>query len=658
MDHISLFSSMLRSRFFEEELEKLSSEGLIYGTYHLSIGQEGVSSGLAAMLEDGDWIVPTHRCHGYNAARGSDLFCMFSEVLGSKHGLCRGLGGSMHMTDVSTCNLGSSAVVGSGIGLAGGVALALKRMGRERIAVAIFGDGASSRGILYEVMNAASIWHLPLLLLLENNHYGMSAPSERMIAADGIYRRAEGFLIPSMKVDGNDVLAVAEAVAEARSRILRDRTPFLIEAETYRMCGHSRSDRLVYRSREEEEEWKKRDPILLFSSFLELSGVDAGELKSIEESVRSEVEAAASKALEHRDELLSASEMLSLVEVRSEPRMSGNPNHRGTYREAIREALDEILSSDGRAFLMGEDIGRYGGCFGVTGDLWRRHPDQVLETPVSEEGFSSMAAGAAMMGLHPIVEVMYGDFSTLASDPLINHAAKALFMSGGQLSCPLVFRTPIGGMTGHGPQHTQCLETMFLSVPGLKVVAPSDPYSAKALLKSAAADGNPVLFFEHKALYPEEGEIGGDDSFLPLGRAIIHGSGSDLLVIGYSRAFNAAYRALGDIEGIGFIDLATIHPLDEETLLSEYGRVGRALIVEDTPLQGSVAESVVRVLSSSPSYRPGTVSILPAQPAPLPCPRRLEESILPSSEAMREAALAMISGQVLRPLSASCPSSL
>ncbi len=645
MDHISLFSSMLRSRYFEEELEKLSEAGLIYGTYHLSIGQEAVSSGLAAALSDNDWIVPTHRCHGYNAARGSDLSRMFSEVLGSRHGLCMGLGGSMHMTDVRTRNLGSSAVVGSGIGLAGGLALAMKRLHSDGIAVAIFGDGASSRGILYEVMNAASLWHLPLLFLLENNHYGMSAAADRMIAADGIFRRAEGFLIPSEKIDGNDVLAVEEAVASARERILSSHKPFLIEADTYRQCGHSRSDRLVYRSREEESEWKEKDPLVFFRRFLTLSGLaDDEELDAVERSVRSEVRIAAEKALRTKDEAVSAAEMAGLVYAPSPEREAHiGKTHHGTYREAVREALDVILSSDERAFLMGEDIGVYGGCFGVTGDLCKKHPGQVIETPVSEEGFTSMAAGSAMLGLHPVVEVMYGDFSTLSSDAIVNHGAKARFMSGGQLSCPMVFRTPVGGLTGHGPQHTQCLETMFTGIPGLKVVAPSDPASAKALLIGAAADGNPVLFFEHKALYSSEGEIGDDDSYLPLGKAIVHGSGSRLLVIGYSRPFTAARHALADLAAdITFIDLATIYPLDEATLTAEFERVGRALIVEDTPLEGSVAESVMRILSSSSRYRAGSCRILSALSMPLPCPRALEEAVLVSEESIREAALALL----------------
>ncbi len=645
MDHLSLFAAMLRSRFFEREIERLGSKGELHGSYHLSIGQEACHAGLAAALDRHDWIVPTHRCHGYNAARGTKLDRMFSEMFGARSGICRGLGGSMHMTDVSTCNLGSSAVVGSGISLAGGAALALDRSGRKNISAAIFGDGASSRGTLYEMMNMASIWSLPMLFFLENNHYGMSASSDRMIASDGIYKRAEGFLIPSEKIDGNDVIAVLTAVKRARDYILSEKKPYFIEAETYRMCGHSRSDKLVYRSREEEKEWEKRDPIVFFGKFLLDSGAYKEEiLLETARKVNLEVSDALSQAEESRDDVLSVSEMMSFVSAPSPMQNSlSGTLHRGTYREAVREALDDILREDGRAFLMGEDIGIYGGCFGVTEGLSKKYPSKVIETPVSEETFTGMAAGAAMLGMHPVVEVMYGDFSTLASDALINHAAKAYFMSGGQLSCPMIYRTPIGGGTGHGAQHTQSLETMFLGVPGLIVAAPSDPYSAKALLKSANRENNPVLFFEHKALYGEEGEIGDSNAFLPLGKAIVHGNGGELLVTGYSRAFAEAGKVLRDMaDRITFLDLATISPLDEEAIASHYTRIGKALIVEDTPLEGSVAESVLRIIASLPSYTPGSVRIVSALPSPVPFSPALESAVLVSGESIRAEAISMI----------------
>ena len=645
MDYLSLYSSMLVSRYFEETVDNLGKEGRIYGTYHLSIGQEGVHAGVSAALSDTDWIVPTHRCHGYNTSRGSDLCAMFSEMLGSRHGLCGGIGGSMHMTDVNTHDFGSSAVVGSGISIAGGIALAEKLDDSDSISVAIFGDGASSRGTLYEMMNLASIWNLPLLFVLENNHYGMSASSDRMIATDSIYKRADGFSIESERIDGNDVLAVYEAVKKAREKIVREKRPYFIEAETYRMCGHSRSDKRLYRTEAEEKDWKAKDPIARFRSFLLDNGFSPDSIRETETEARKRVSDALEHSLKTADERLSYEELSSLVYAPYETiKREGKTLHKASYREAVREALHDILSYDSGSFIMGEDIGKYGGCFGVTGDLYREFPGRVLETPVSEEAFTGMAVGAAAMGKLPIVEVMYGDFSTLSSDAIINHAAKLHFMSAGQLKCPMIYRTPIGGGTGHGAQHTQCLETMFLSIPGLFVVAPSDSYSAKALLKSAARMNNPVLFFEHKALYNDVSDTGDEDAFLPIGKAIVHRGGAKLLVIGYSRPFRRAMQILEDLrDEITFIDLATISPLDEETLSYEFIAINNALIVQDTPLIGSVGESVLRVLSSCSVYKPGNVRILSSERMPLPVPRALEMAVLPSDERIRRAAEEMLS---------------
>lgn len=634
---------MYRSRFFEEKAEEAGQAGLIHGTYHLSIGQEGTSIGLTSGLMPSDWIVPTHRCHGYNIGRGSDPFAMFSEMLGSRYGLCKGIGGSMHMTDTSTCNFGSSAVVGSGISLAGGIAYALKEKGEKSIAVAIFGDGASSRGTLHEMMNMASVFHLPLLFFLENNHYGMSASSSRMISTGSIYRRASGYSMRSELIDGNDVMAVHDAVRAAREYILSESEPFFIEADTYRLRGHSRSDRCVYRTREEENEWRSKDPILRFEVFLGDGGLmDESEIHSLRDREQAVIDDAYSRALSVKDDVITVSEMKSLVTSEERGRECPGSVHHGSYRKAVYEALDEAITADSSVRVIGEDIGVYGGCFGVTGDLWKKHPGKLLETPVSEETFTGMAAGAAALGLRPCVEVMYGDFSTLASDALINHAAKLRFMSAGQLSCPMIYRTPAGGGTGHGPQHTQSLETMFIGVPGLFVVAPSDPYSAKALLKSAFLMDDPVLFFEHKALYGEEGDIGDENTYLPIGRAIVHGNGSALLAIGYSKAFQTMMRALSDIrEEVTFIDLATIYPLDEETLKREFRRIGKAVIVQETAIGGSVAESVLRVLAEAGEVH-GNVEIVSSLPVPLPSSAVPESEVLVSSERIRQAVMALI----------------
>ena len=628
---------MYLSRFFEEKLQEEFSKGNLYGTTHLSIGQEASHVGLCAALEKGDWFVPTHRCHGFNIATGSDMKAMFSEMLGSRHGLCKGLGGSMHMTDVENYNLGSSAVVGSGVPLAGGCAFALKRQNKDNIAVAIFGDGASSRGSIHEMMNLSSVWNLPLLFFMENNHYGMSASSDRMIATSTIHMRAEGYRVGHEKVDGNDVNAVFEAVKRARKTILEEKRPYFIEVETYRLCGHSKSDKLLYRTREEEKEWEKKDPISLYVNYLVSNSIlSVGECDAIKNKAYKDVEKAWDEAWADRDDVLSLEEAEALVmpESVSVPFHKGKDTHTGSYRIAVREALFEIMEKDERVTLIGEDIGVYGGCFGVTGDLYKSFPERIIETPVSEEAFSGLAVGASMLGERPIVEIMYADFMTLVSDAVINHGAKSYFMSGGQLKCPFIIRTAMGGGTGHGAQHTACPEAMFLNVPGIKVCAPSTPWSAKALLKAAAKEECPVIFFEHKALYSNEGEIGGKEDILPLGKALIDERGRDVLIIGYSRGLYEAKKALGE-ESVTFLDLCTLKPLDEEAIKEWAGRIGKILIVENVPLQSSVAESIIRIIQESGIK--ATIKIVSALEMPLAFSRKLENATLPNRDRIRKA---------------------
>lgn len=644
MDEIEILKAMLRSRSFENKLSHMFKKGAFYGTTHLNIGQEASHVGLIAGLDDKDWIVPTHRCHGFNIARGTKPEKMFAEMFGSRYGVCRGLGGSMHMTEISTCNAGSSAIVGSGVPIATGLAFALKRKGRENIAVAIFGDGATSRGSVHEAMNMASVWNIPVLFYLENNHYGMSASEKNAISTDNLSLRADGYSIKHIKIDGNDVALVRDTVAKARKYILENSRPFFIEVDTYRLCGHSKSDRLVYRTRDEEEMWRKKDPISRFSaSLIEKGVISEDDYHRMEKEIDEEIEDAYIKAEAEKDDALTLRELDSFLFAPSPiSRNTKGEVHKASYRRAIYEALDEILREDASAFLMGEDIGLYGGCFGVTSDLYEKHPGKVLETPVSEEGFTSIAVGASMLGLHPIVEIMYADFSTLASDPLINHAAKTYFMSAGQLNCPLVYRAPIGSGTGHGSQHTANIESMFLNTPGLIVVAPSDPYSAKALLKSAHRDNNPVLFFEHKGLYDTQGDVGDENTYLPLGKAIVSEYGSELLLIGYSHAFHTAFESTEDIrERLTYIDLATISPLDKDTIIGYASSFDKILIVQDTPECGSVGDSVISLIARNCNGRKD-IRLVAARSLPIPFSRNLEKNVIPTTEEIRKAVFELL----------------
>lgn len=315
-----------------------------------------------------------------------------------------------------------------------------------------------------------------------------------------------------------------------------------------------------------------------------------------------------------------------------------------TFREAIRKALADEMASDKNVVLLGEDLGVYGGCFKVTEGLYKDYPDQVIDTPVSEEGFTGMAVGAAMMGLRPVVEIMYADFFTLIFDPIVNHAAKTHFMSGGQFCCPIVVRLPEGSGTGHGAQHTQSPEALFMNSTGLKIVAPSCPNDAYHLLRESIRDNNPVLFFEHKLLYNMEGAI--SDDALPIGKARVVNEGKDVTIIAYSHAVHTALDTAEKLSEHGIsstvIDLCSIKPLDTETILKSVRKTGRVAIIQDPASFGGVASQICSIITTDPetfkSLKSQVVQI-GGQHSPTPFTADLEKQAIPSVENCTKAIL-------------------
>lgn len=653
MDLLRAYALMWRSRAFEDEVERLFARGALYGTTHLATGQEAAQAGLCMALDDEDWIMSTHRCHGYAVCRGTDTYRLFCELFGSRHGVCKGLAGSMHFQDTARHNAGSSAIVGSGIPPAAGIALTLKRHRKNNISVSIFGDGACSRGTLHETMNLCAVWHLPLLFFCENNLYGMSASSSRMISTDSISSRAAGYGIAHETVDGNDVEAVYNAVKKAREYIVSNQEPYFLEVLTYRQKGHSKNDRCVYRTREEEQYWLQRDPISLLEKNLLNSGkVTENELRSIRDAEKETVSEALILAEGVKDEVLSIDEARNLT-MAPETYLGPQPHpEQGkvtlSFREALRMALDLEMGCNEDVILMGEDIGAYGGCFKVTGDLYLKHPDQVLETPVSEESFCGVAVGSAKTGLRPVVEVMYADFSTLISDPVINHAAKSWFMSGGKVCCPLVVRLPEGSGTGHGPQHTQTPAAMFLNVPGLIVLAPSCPQDAYGLLTLAIRSNNPVIFLEHKLLYPETQTFDPSEPVLPIGKARVARNGKDVTLIAYSQAVNVCLNAASLLEKQGVsaevIDLRSLKPLDTQTILESVRKTGRAVIVQWANSVASASSEVESVICSDAEAFEALkkpVIRLCSEECPTPFSKPLEKAYNPGPKQVADAVLGL-----------------
>jgi len=307
-----------------------------------------------------------------------------------------------------------------------------------------------------------------------------------------------------------------------------------------------------------------------------------------------------------------------------------------TYLQAINEAMSEEIRRDETVFLMGEDIGLYGGCFGVSRGMFDEFgPERILETPISETGFTGAAVGAAMFGMRPIVEIMFGDFLTLAADPIVNHAAKYRFMTGGQVKVPMVLRTPFGSGTGAAAQHSQSLESMYLNTPGLTIVAPSTPYDAKGLLKSAVRDDNPVMFFENKLLYRVKGEVPDEEYTIEIGKGDIKKEGTDLTIISYSRMIPICLNAAKELEKEGInvevVDLRTLRPLDTDIIINSVKKTSRALIVHESPTFGGFGGEILSAISESEAfyYLDAPIKRLAGIECPVPYSPELEKLIVP-----------------------------
>src|SRR5206468_275637 len=430
--------------------------------------------------------------------------------------------------------------------------------------------GGANQGVVHEALNLAAVWKLPIVYLCENNQYALSTATARTTAGESIAARAAAYEIPGVRVDGNNVLAVYEAVREAVTRARRGEGPTLVEAVTYRWGGHSmRANLPEYRTKEEEREWMERDPIArLRVHLVDQTRATPMRLKELEEAVELELDRAvefANASPEPTVELMESSVYAPHLEV-GEPARGGGREI--TMAEALNEALHGEMERDKRVFVMGEDVGLIGGIFGVTRGLRERFgEDRVRDTPISEATFVGAGVGAAIAGLRPVVEIQIFDFVALTMDQLVNQAAKFRYMLGGRPTVPLVIRGPQGGGIRLAAQHSQSLEAWFAHVPGLVVVAPATPYDAKGLLVSAIRDDNPVIFLEHKALYATKGAVPEAHYAIPLGKADVKRAGKDVTLVATQAMVSRALAAAADLEKEGVsvevIDPRTLVPLDE-----------------------------------------------------------------------------------------------
>lgn len=601
-----LYRRMLRIRHFELAAIKEIREGNIPGVCHSSIGQEGVIAGSCLALSNEDKMTGNHRSHGHPIGKGAALKPLMAELMGKVTGVCQGRGGSMHLADISVGSIGESAIVGGGIPLAVGAALTAKVRKSSGVSLCFFGDGASNEGVFAESINMAAIWKLPVIFLCENNGYALTTPQMKSHAQPDIAKRAEAYDMPGVIVDGQNAEAVYEATCEAVERARRGEGPTLIEAKTYRFDEHSidLSIQMPYRESSEIEFWtKERDPIEIHKASLLRDGLDEETLAAIEQEVLNEVAEAVSYARESPfperssvfDNLYSRPQNPQAILETDERK--DVPTARLSYMQAIVEAQREEMQRDEGVILIGQDISCYGGT-----KLFQSFDETRLwNTPISEAAQAGMGIGAALTGLRPIVDLTIANFVYLASDQIINQAAKLHYMTAGQLKVPVVFRLSMYYNISMAAQHSDRPYPLFLNVPGLKIVIPSSPAEMKGLMKSAIRDDNPVLVFEDCNLWSVRENVSKDPDFLiPIGKAAIKRPGTDLTLVAIGAAVRTALSAAEELAGEGIsaevVDPRSIAPMDKETLIRSIAKTGRCIIVENANRTGGVGAEIAAVL--------------------------------------------------------------
>jgi 2-oxoisovalerate dehydrogenase E1 component len=684
---IDMLRKMRLVRAFEEAAEQQYFAGKVHGTMHLYIGEEATAVGAIAASEARDQVTSTHRGHGHAIAKGQDVRFMMAELLAKETGVCRGRGGSMHMADVELGNLGANGIVSGGMGSAVGAALSAHLLKTDRVVLCFFGDGASNNGNFHETLNMASIWKLPVVFICENNQYAMSMPASFAIPVQ-VAERAASYAMPGTRVDGMDPLAVYDAVKIAVERARRGEGPSLVESLTYRYKGHSKSDKQAYRTKEEVKAWQERDCIARFERALISAGLlTEPEAAALETSVQQEIEAAIAFAdaspdpdpaalledvyfedasnrtdsamrgvmLDPARAITPARTALPTWFTRTFAANAGDEPAPGarelTGSEALREAITQAMDADPAVFMLGEDIGKYGGAFGVTVNLFERYgPERIRDTPISENTIAGVAFGAGMTGTRPIAEMQFQDFVTLAMEQLVLQAAKVRYMFGGRTVCNFVLRMPAGSGTGAAAQHSESLESWFVNVPGLKVVAPSTPYDLKGLLLASIADQNPIMFVENKLIYKSKGAVPEAPYLIPIGKAAIRRPGRHVSIVGASITVPRALEAAETLakEGIEaeVIDLRTLKPYDLPAIVASVKKTGRLLIAHEAPLLGGYGAEIAAAVAQSEafSYLEAPIVRLGGADVPIPYNRTLERAATPQTQNIIDAARQLARG--------------
>jgi 2-oxoisovalerate dehydrogenase E1 component len=630
---IVLYARMLKPRLIEEKMLILLRQGKV-SKWFSGIGQEAISVGIASVLKPDEYLLPMHRNLGIFTTRDIPLHRLFSQWQGKAGGFTKGRDRSFHFGTQEYKIVGMISHLGPQFGVADGIALGNLLKDNKQVCAVFTGEGGTSEGDIHESLNVASVWKLPVLFCIENNGYGLSTPVSEQYNCEHLADRGKGYGMESHIIEGNNILAVYSKVSKIVESMRENPRPVLLEFKTFRMRGHEEASGTKYVPQELLDAWEAKDPLTNYENYLISEGIlSQTKIETLKAQIKNEINEGLDIAYAEQDisnnesdELNDVFEPFVYQEVKEN---SEKENIR--LIDAISQGLRQAMERHEDSVIMGQDIAEYGGVFKITeGFLEAFGKERVRNTPICESAIISAAMGLSICGIKSIVEMQFADFVTSGFNPIINHLAKSRYRWNQKAD--VVIRMPCGAGVGAGPFHSQTNEAWFTHTPGLKVVYPAFPYDAKGLLATAIEDPNPVVFFEHKALYRRiRQEVPTGYYTLPIGKAALLQEGNDITIITYGAG---VHWALDELEfnpiSADLIDLRTLSPLDTEAIYASVKKTGKVIILQEDSMFGGMSSDISALITENCfEYLDAPVKRVASLETPIPFAANLEANYLP-----------------------------
>ena len=630
---LNLYYNMLKPRLVEEKMLILLRQGKI-SKWFSGIGQEAISVGVTMALNKDEYILPMHRNLGVFTTREIPLFRLFCQWQGKSEGFTKGRDRSFHFGTQDYNIVGMISHLGPQLGVADGIALANLLQKNNKVTAVFTGEGGTSEGDFHEALNVASVWSLPVIFCIENNGYGLSTPTKEQYNCEDLADRGKGYGMESHIIDGNNIIEVYTKLSSIAESIRESPRPVLIEFKTFRMRGHEEASGTKYVPQELLDFWAAKDPLLNFQEFLKNESIlDESEEVKFKEEIVHEINTSLDKAYsEPAVTPILSNELNDVYKPFNYKDFTPNKEKEELRLiDAISQGLKQSMERHDDLVIMGQDVAEYGGVFKITeGFLEQFGKDRVRNTPICESAIVEAGMGLSIAGMKAVVEMQFADFVSSGFNPIVNYLAKSHYRWS--QNADVVVRMPCGAGVAAGPFHSQTNEAWFTKTPGLKVAYPAFPYDAKGLLATAVNDPNPVLFFEHKALYRRiRQDVPTDYYTLPFGKASLLKEGNDVTIITYGAGVHWALETLDNNANISadLLDLRTLQPLDKEAIYNSVKKTSKVIILQEDSLFGGIASDISAMLMEDCfEYLDAPVKRVASLETPIPFDSQLEEQYL------------------------------